>query len=155
MVVKKINLPFINKVSIPSILAFLSFGLLVSGGILTWNLGNRIYWQTATQTSLVGFNIYRADSKEGSYEVLNDGIIPVEGDRLSGFRYEFLDRDVSSNKVYYYWIEIVRLDGSSERLPVVKTTKNTVGILFLALGCFAGILSIVRKVISSRKLGLR
>jgi len=151
IVVKSNNAKFIQKILFTYLPVYLSLVLILIGGILTLNSGNRIYWQTAAQTNLAGFNIYRAENLDGSYELLNKAIIPVEGDRLNGFRYEFLDRDVSSEKIYYYWIEILRLDGSSERLPKIEIRTPLSGNIFLVLGCFSGLCYILTRVLFRKK----
>jgi hypothetical protein len=151
IVVKNKNAKFIHKNLLPYLPVLLSFVFVLAGGIMTFNLGNRIYWQTAAQTNLAGFNIYRAEKKDGPIELLNNSIIPVEGDRLNGFRYEFLDRDVSSGKIYYYWIDVLRLDGSSERLPGIEIRTPLGGTIFLAMGCFWGLCFVMTRVFFGRK----
>jgi len=143
-----------HKILLSSILAFLSLGFLLAGGILTLNSGNRIFWQTAAQTTLAGFNIYRAENDEGPFELMNDVIIPVQGDRITGFRYEFLDGDVSSGKIYYYWIDVLRLDGTSEKLPSLEIRTPMSGIIFLALGCFSAMCYVMSRAFFGRKSGL-
>jgi hypothetical protein len=154
IVVKNNCAKSIHRILLPYMPVLLSFVFLLAGGIMTLNSGNRIYWQTAAQTNLAGFNIYRAEKKDGPFELLNNSIIPVEGDRLNGFRYEFLDRDVSSGKIYYYWIDVLRLDGSSERLPGIEIRTPLDETIFLALGCFSGLWFMLTRVFFGRKSSL-
>ncbi len=115
-------------------LLILSSVFLLAGALQIALGGNRIYWQTASQMDLAGFNIARAESREGPYRVINERILPVTGSRVSGNRYEFLDRDVRSGKIYYYWIEILHLDQSSEKLEVIELKADPTGKIFLGVG---------------------
>ncbi len=71
-----------------------------------------ITWTTAGEIDNEGFNIYRAESENGSYELINDNLIPARGDATTGASYRFIDRDVERGKTYYYKLEDVDTSGN-------------------------------------------
>jgi hypothetical protein len=126
-------MPFIKKFVL-GLLILISISTLVVGGILQKFPHHRIFWITAAQSNLAGFNIYRSESKTGPFQLINPAIIPIEGDRYSGHRYEFEDRNVGSAKIVYYWIEVLRLDGTSEKLDLIEVKSSATGIVLIAVG---------------------
>ncbi len=57
-------------------------------------------WQTASEVDNAGFNLYRAESKDGDYEQINDSLIAAEGSATEGAEYEFIDEDVENRTKY-------------------------------------------------------
>jgi len=133
------------------LLAIFSIAFIAGGVVQERLMMNRIYWKTSTQTDLVGFNIFRAESREGPFLPINDELIPVTGNRMTGNRYEFLDRDVSSAKIYYYWIEVLRFDGTREQMSMIEVTTTPLGRIFLLLGGFCGLLWVIRLAFFSKR----
>jgi len=66
-------------------------------------------WRTASEAALVGFNVYR--ERSGVRARLNRTLLPVA--RRS---YSLRDRWVRDVR---YWLEVVRLDGTSARFGPV------------------------------------
>lgn len=73
----------------------------------------RLAWKTVSEIDNFGFNIYRAESKDGPYIKINDKIIPAEGSPVSGADYSFVDTGVKNRKTYYYQLEDIDMYGVS------------------------------------------
>lgn len=82
-----------------------------------------ISWATLIELDTLGFNIYRADSPDGPRTLLTSAMIPckVPGSS-SGAEYSYVDTSAVPGVTYYYWIEIIGLDGSSWTEPVFAAT---------------------------------
>jgi hypothetical protein len=64
-------------------------------------------WRTTSETHTNGFNLYRADLKEGPYTQINPSLIPAKGSPEKGAFYTFIDQDVDTLKIYFYKLEEV------------------------------------------------
>jgi hypothetical protein len=98
----------------------------------TATAGNRsitINWETATETNNVGFNILRAESKDGNYAKINSDIIEAKGSPTQGASYKIIDTNVKNRKTYYYQLEDIDLDGSSTINGPISATPR----LFLSI----------------------
>jgi len=73
----------------------------------------RLSWETGSEPSNAGFNLWRSDSREGQYVKINGGLIPAEGDATHGAEYSFEDMDVTRGRTYYYKLEDVSIYGTS------------------------------------------
>jgi hypothetical protein len=97
--------------------------LLIAGGFLSgvygvMNLSKAsvdIDWETATELDTVGFNVYRADSPDGTLSKVNDTLIPASSEPLTGGKYSYLDRSVKPGMTYYYYLEDVDVNGVVNR----------------------------------------
>ena len=105
--------------------------LILSGLLLAayafWQFNNPVIvveWSTASEFDVAGFNLYRSDSENGSFEPVNTELIPPADDPLSGGEYAYPDRDVNANTVYYYNLEEVDSSGAKTFYgPIVAESK--------------------------------
>jgi hypothetical protein len=76
-----------------------------------------VTWETATEINTAGFYLYRSPSPEGEFALINKQgeLIPSTGDAFSGATYTFVDEDVQPGETYYYLLEEVESDLSSNR----------------------------------------
>lgn len=75
----------------------------------------RLTWQTETESNAFGFYIHRAESPEGETRVINaQSPVHAAGTTTIPQRYRFYDLEVEAGKTYYYKLEQVDLDGSSQ-----------------------------------------
>lgn len=75
----------------------------------------RLSWQTETEMNAFGFYIHRADSPEGETRVINaSSPVHAAGTTTIPQRYRYYDLDVEPGKTYYYKLEQVDVDGSSQ-----------------------------------------
>jgi hypothetical protein len=84
-----------------------------------------LIWTTASEVDNAGFNIYRSESADGTYEKINESLIAAQGSPTQGAAYEYIDKDVKSKKTYYYKLEDVNVNGTSTlHGPVSATPKS-------------------------------
>lgn len=116
-----------------------------------------VMWETASETGLLGFNLYRATTPDSTGEPINNELIlsqsPGGG---QGATYVYDDSTVSHD-TYYYWLEAVDNTGTSQRFgptsatyPCVPTTitlqhfsdgqQGTTGLwTFIMVGVMVGL----------------
>lgn len=75
--------------------------------------GITLAWQTANEVDNLGFNIYRAESADGTRVKLNEALIPTNlmPGSLEGASYTFEDLTVEEGLFYHYWLEDVDAEG--------------------------------------------
>jgi hypothetical protein len=84
-----------------------------------------VAWETAYETALAGFNLYRSD--DVARTKLNGEFI------VGASPYRYIDGDVEPGGVYDYWLEAVDVSGASETYgPVRATVPGTSGVYSLA-----------------------
>ncbi|MBN2355042.1 Ig-like domain-containing protein [candidate division KSB1 bacterium] len=71
--------------------------------------GVTLQWQTANEHDNLGFNVLRSRTEDGSYEKINEKIVPARSDG----DYHFVDRNVVSGLRYYYKVEDVNSRGQT------------------------------------------
>jgi hypothetical protein len=80
----------------------------------------QLSWQSAQETDLLGFNLFRADTPDGLKVKLNPEMIPaMNPGQLIGNDYQYLDTLTEPGKTYYYWVEWVGKSGSHLNGPVI------------------------------------
>ena len=70
-------------------------------------------WETASEIDNAGFYLHRSTAEAGEYVHISP-FSPSEGDDIIGAKYNYLDQDVQNGTTYYYKLESVATDGSSE-----------------------------------------
>jgi hypothetical protein len=106
----------ILDVTLPIELAYFN-GTVSLEGIVTMN------WQTASETGMTGFNIYRGDSELFADAVkLNPELISASNN-ANGSNYQFLDEETMSGYIYHYWLECIDTSGT-----VANTAQITITI---------------------------
>ena len=88
-----------------------------------------LIWTTGDETDNLGFNIYRADSKDGEYAKINSSLIASKVGSGLGTSYEFADSDVKNRTTYYYQLEDVDVNGvKTMHGPVSATPRLIYGV---------------------------
>lgn len=72
----------------------------------------KVYWETASEVNMSVFYVLRSLSEAGTYSRISN-FIPAEGD-FGGAMYEYIDDNVQAGTTYYYKLEAVETNGSSE-----------------------------------------
>lgn len=86
-------------------------------------------WTTGDETNNFGFNVYRADSSEGTYVKLNTSVIASQSDSGEGASYVYADDTAQNRKTYYYKLEDVDVNGvSTFNGPISATPRLLFGI---------------------------
>jgi hypothetical protein len=68
----------------------------------------QLTWQTAQETDLLGFNLFRAEELDGPHVKINPQLIPaINPGQLRGNDYQYLDATAEVGKIYNYWVEWV------------------------------------------------
>jgi len=122
----------LNYVQVNGVTAFSPFGMggsaptsatLVSSKPKVNKKGNvQVKWKTGTEVNVVGFNIYRSAKQDGEYKILNAELLAAKSaGEVTGNKYTFKDKKVKGSKTYFYKIEVVKSDGSSEWSEPLKT----------------------------------
>ncbi len=70
-----------------------------------------VEWGTANEFNTVGFNIWRSLTDVRGEIV---GYEPAQGDSILGWDYQFIDPDVDIGTAYWYWLEEIDTNSSSE-----------------------------------------
>jgi hypothetical protein len=76
-----------------------------------------VRWVTNSETSLVGFNVYRGSSSDGPWSQLNTAVIPAAAPGASvSNSYEYADATADPGRQYFYRLEAVNSGGDTESL---------------------------------------
>ncbi len=102
-----------------------------------------IEWETETEINTAGFNIYRSESKDGEFVRINEQIIPSQSDAVSGATYIYTDNDVSRGTTYYYRLEDIEYDNSTQQHDILTGEVNALNWWTLPLSLFSGIVGII------------
>ena len=91
----------------------------------------QINWTTANEMELLGFNLYRSEALDGSKQLLNANLIPEEyTGEMVGTSYQFSDI-VDQGRRFYYWLQLVKTQGTELLDPVAVDTDYLVRLLLV------------------------
>jgi len=77
-------------------------------------------WETATETNMSGFIVLRNDTNDSSTARNISNLISATNTTLTT-NYNFIDFEVFPGEIYYYWIEMRSVDGSSRLSNAIPT----------------------------------
>ncbi len=77
-------------------------------------------WTTESEVDNAGFYIYRSETKDGEFKVVNPTMIQGAGTTGERNEYTWTDTSAKPNTVYYYRIEDVSHAGKHEQLATVR-----------------------------------
>ena len=81
--------------------------------------GILLTWETALEIDVLGFNLYRAESEEGERLQINSELIPAQAmGGIGGAAYTFHDPSAQPGTLYFYWLEIVQIEGNEWAGPI-------------------------------------
>lgn len=94
-----------------------SLWLVLAAWLLYYQMNPSIQveWNTATELETAGFNLYRSPGSNGDFVRINDKLIPSTGSGVSGADYTFTDKDVAAGETYFYLLEEVEFDATTNR----------------------------------------
>jgi hypothetical protein len=101
-----------------------------------------IQWETETEFNTAGFNIYRSDDLNGSFQQLNEKLIPGVEDAASGGDYSFVDTNVKKGNTYYYRLEDVEFDSSTTLQEPLAATAPSISLFVIGLSAAAIVIGI-------------
>jgi hypothetical protein len=70
-------------------------------------------WSTTEESGTAGFRVLRSETEDGQFDVVGEELIPAKG---AGSSYEFRDKTMVPNRMYYYQLVDVETDGSIQLL---------------------------------------
>jgi hypothetical protein len=76
-----------------------------------------VRWQSFNEINILGYNIYRSQDLFSTPTKINTELIKAEqaGTRY-GSGYEFSDGTATANLLHFYWLEVIKMDGTTELL---------------------------------------
>ena len=77
-------------------------------------------WTTESELDNAGFYIYRSETKNGEFTVVNASMIQGAGTTAERNEYTWTDTTAKPNTVYYYQIEDVSHAGERKRLATIR-----------------------------------
>jgi hypothetical protein len=81
-------------------------------------------WTTASESGLLGWNVYRSESPDGPYVRLNSVALPAYGDGAADTGYLFVDDGARPGRRYYYQVEGVTASGLAQRSHTASARVN-------------------------------
>ncbi len=99
-----------------------------------------LQWSTADETDIGGFNLYRADNPALPPALVNVTPIPATfPGQPQGDTYFFADSAVDPLNLYYYWIEVLDLQGNPTRYGYVPgSTQGPTAVTVTGWNAVAG-----------------
>ena len=77
-------------------------------------------WTTESELDNAGFYIYRSETKEGEFKVVNPTMVQGAGTTSERNEYTWTDTTAKPNTVYFYQIEDISHVGERKRLATVR-----------------------------------
>jgi hypothetical protein len=83
-----------------------------------------VSWETVSEASNLGFNLWRGLAPDGPDTQLNPNLIPSQGPgSTQGYSYQWIDQaDLTTGATYYYWLDDVDVNGVTTRHGPVSAT---------------------------------
>ena len=72
-----------------------------------------VEWETATEIDTVGFYLQRSLQATSGFQRITE-FIPAEGESVFGWFYNFIDTNIAEGTTYYYVLEVINVDNTSE-----------------------------------------
>ena len=82
--------------------------------------GVTLRWITESEIDNAGFYIYRSETKDGEFKIVNPTIIQGAGTTAERNEYTWTDTTAKPNTIYYYRIEDISHAGVREQLATVR-----------------------------------
>ncbi len=114
------NLLISSPIGPPLLVTLRSFTATPGDGQVT------LRWETAAEIDNEGFNLYRRMGT-AAWQKINPGLIPAQGDPVTGASYEYVDRGLPSGTTYEYMLEDVDTSGKTTEHGPVQATIAAVG----------------------------
>ena len=110
-----------------------------------------IEWQTETEMDIAGFHIYRSEAGVGTFERINQQLIPARGSAVAGDLYTFVDENVEAGTTYTYQLVDVELDNTTQEQQRFQHEVPRVEQWIVILALFSIVVGILLLVQGFRK----
>ena len=84
-------------------------------------------WVTESEVGHVGFHVYRALAEEGTYQRITEKLIEGVGMSIGTREYAFTDPNLTNGVTYWYQLEDVGFDGTTEMHGPISVTPEGEG----------------------------
>jgi hypothetical protein len=97
-----------------------SFSAAGSPGCVT------LYWKTASENDIAGFNVHRSLGQNGTFSRINPALIPATGSGPQGQEYQYQDLNLVNGFHYYYRLTSVEVSGreATQGTPILGIAGN-------------------------------
>lgn len=82
--------------------------------------GAVLNWTTESELDNAGFYIYRSETKDGKFKIVNTTLIQGAGTTSERHTYTWTDTTAKPNTVYYYRIDDISHAGVRKQLATVR-----------------------------------
>ena len=76
---------------------------------------NSLNWKTATEDQVFGYFVYRSESEDGPFQLLNPTPLPGGGSTDEAREYEFVDNKAVPGQKYFYYLETLLYTNRKKR----------------------------------------
>ena len=84
-------------------------------------LTNTVKWSTASESDNFGFDVYRAEQRDGPYERITPQPVLGAGTTDLPRDYRFVDDGIEADTAYFYYVESISLSGKRKRFtPIME-----------------------------------
>jgi hypothetical protein len=84
-------------------------------------------WITESEINNLGFEVYRAESKDGPFKKINPHRIEGAGTTASQHKYEYIDDTAVTGNQYFYYIENIDFSGEKEQSETIQAMSGPFG----------------------------
>ncbi len=84
---------------------------------------NVIRWGTASEHGNFGYDVYRGPTENGPFTLVNDEPVQGAGTTDMPQRYEYLDKTILAETIYWYYVESISLNGDRKRITPIYASR--------------------------------
>jgi hypothetical protein len=94
----------------------------------------RVSWETVSEVGITGFDLQRGPSAAGPWQKLNPQPIPTATPGgTGGHAYSWIDSTAPQGALYYYRLDEILTDGSTQQLAITSVSHTAAFGLWLPL----------------------
>jgi hypothetical protein len=93
----------------------------------------QVDWETYSEVDIASFNLYRSTAANGAGRARIYSTPASYPGEMTGSSYQFSDTDVQSYLTYYYWLEVVKRDGSTEFMDPTPASLYSIRLFLPAV----------------------
>lgn len=105
-----------------------------------------VEWSTASELDTAGYFLYRSTDPSGPFVRVHPDLISASPDPLTGGSYKYSDPSLEPWQTYYYELEAIGTNGSSDRYGPIVVKAQPSGMTELALAVFMILVSLVAQL---------
>lgn len=105
---------------------------VIFAGLGIYNYSNakvKVEWETGSEISTAGFNIYRSKAVGSEQNKVNNEVIQPSDDAWTGGKYIYIDEGVKPGITYYYYLEDIDTSGNVTRHGPIEVKTQKVGVI--------------------------